>query len=172
MRVFGVVLAVDWEIKALDRDHCIALWDRVLIQVWHFSTTTRAVTALDTVTREFIARCDAPISSIAIVERTSPPPADDVRKLLAKFYREHAPRMKEQIVVADGGGFRSAMVRAVGVTLSALAPNALPFRFVGAVAEATKLVAPHLSSAAGGDAALRRVVDGVRDESRKVASSA
>jgi hypothetical protein len=164
-----VSLAADWVVRVEDKDHCVALWDNVLIQVWQFATTPTAVVELDTIARAFIAQLGGPICSIAVIERTSPPPKDDVRALLAKFYRELAPQMSQQIVVADGGGFRGAIVRAVGVTLSALAPRALPFRFVGSVPEATTLVRPHLSPRAGGEAALQRVLGEIRDGSRKAA---
>jgi hypothetical protein len=160
-------VAKDWSVRVIDKDHCVAVWDRVLVQVWHFATTGSAVAQLDAVARAYITQIKSPISSIAIVERTSPPPGDEVRTLLSRFYRELAPQMSQQIVVADGGGFRGAIVRAVGLTLSTLSPGTLPFRFVGSVQEATTLVAPHLSVAAGGEKALRRVVDGVREESRR-----
>jgi hypothetical protein len=156
----------------LDKDHCVALWDSVLIQVWHFATMAAAVTELETIARSFIARRGGRICSIAVIERTSPPPKDDVRALLAKFYRELAPQMSERIVIADGGGFRGALVRAVGLTLSTFAPRALPFRFVASVNEATALVAPHLSLRADGASELQRVLREVRDDSRKVATPA
>jgi hypothetical protein len=162
-------LAKEWIVRVIDKDHCVALWDRVLVQVWHFATTASAIAQLDTVARAYIAQVKGPISSIAIVERTSPPPGDEVRTLLSRFYRELAPQMSQQIVVADGGGFRGAIVRAVGLTLSTLSPGTLPFRFVGSVQEATALVAPYLTPRAGGEPALRRVLEGVREESRQVA---
>jgi hypothetical protein len=161
-------VAKEWIVRVVDQDHCVALWDRVLIQVWHFATTGSAVAQLDTIARAYIAQLKQPISSIAIVEHTSPPPGDEVRGLLSKFYRDLAPQMSQQIVVADGGGFRGAIVRAVGLTLSTLSPGTLPFRFVGSLDEATALVAPHLSRSAGGQVALRRVLNGVREDSRLV----
>lgn len=162
-------LATDWVVRVRDKDHALALWDNVLIQVWHFATTASAVAELDRVARAFIAQ-RGPICSIAVVEKTSPPPKDEVRAQLAQFYRELEPQMHEQIVIADGGGFRGALVRAVGVTLSTFAPRALPFRFVGSVAEATALVRRHLSPQSGGEAALQRVLGEIRDDSRSVAS--
>jgi hypothetical protein len=163
-------VARDWLAPALDKDHCVALWDNVLIQVWHFAATAAAVTELERIARSFILQRGGRICSVAVIERTSPPPKDDVRVLLAKFYRELAPQMSEQIVIADGGGFRGALVRAVGVTLSTFAPRALPFRFVGSVNEATALVAPHLSARAGGEKELQRVLREVREDSGKVAT--
>ncbi len=162
-------LAKEWTVRAIDKDHCVAVWDRVLIQVWQLATTASAVVELEKIARAYITEQKGPISSMAVVERTSPPPGDEVRSLLSRFYRELAPQMNQQIVVAEGGGFRGAIVRAVGVTLSTLSPGTLPFRFVGSVQEASSLIAPHLSRLAGGEPALRRVVEGIREESRKVA---
>lgn len=167
MRASRGTLANEWVVRVIDKDHCVALWDRVLIQIWHLATTASAVAQLEQIARGYISQLNSPISSIAIVERSSPPPGDEVRALLSKFYRDLAPQMSQQIVVADGGGFRGAIVRAVGLTLSTLSPATLPFRFVGSVSEATSLVAPFLSPKAGGEPALRRVVEGVRESSRK-----
>jgi hypothetical protein len=158
-----------WRLPVSDKDHCVGLWDRVLIQVWHYKTTARAIAELTLVARKFTVEAQAPISSLAIIERTSPPPHDQDRKLLANFYREFAPTMAMQIVVADGGGFRAALVRAVGVTLSTLAPRALPFKFVGDVTDASALLAAHLSPK-GDRATLERVIEGVREQSRQVAA--
>lgn len=136
----------------------------MLIQIWRLGTTSEAVANLDKVARAFLAEEGVAISSLAIIERTSPPPGDSVRAELSAFYRELAPRMKEQIVVAEGGGFRAAIVRGVGLTLSTLAPRSLPFKFVGTVREATNLIAPHLSPLAGGVEGLERAIEEVRAE--------
>jgi len=135
------------------------------------ATTASAVSNLEKIARAYIAEQKGKISSVAVVERTSPPPGDEVRALLSRFYRELAPQMNQQIVVAEGGGFRGAIVRAVGVTLSTLSPGTLPFRFVGSVNEASVLIGPHLSPVAGGEPALRRVIEGVREDSRQVSIS-
>jgi hypothetical protein len=45
-----------------------------------------------------------------MVESTSPPPNDKVRGPMSAVYRDAAPFMKEQIVVAEGSGFRPALV--------------------------------------------------------------
>jgi hypothetical protein len=146
-------------VRTVDRDHCVATWDRVLLQVWRLSTTAEAIENLYTVTRAFMAQERRPISSLAIVESTSPPPSDAVRKALSKYYRELAPKMNAAIVVAEGGGFRAAIVRGVGLTLSMLAPKKLPFTFLGDVNEAAQLLAPNLSSTAGAEGLLSAVQD-------------
>lgn len=166
-------MAVDerWVVRTLDKDHCVATWDRVLIQVWRYEATAKAIADLARVARSFIAEARVSVSSIAVVERTSPPPSDVVRTDLSNFYREFAPKMNTAIVVAEGSGFRAAIVRGVGITLSTLAPGKLPFKFVGSVIQATGLIAPYLSAQAGGADNLQRAIDGVRVEIDRSAMS-
>jgi hypothetical protein len=153
-----------WTIRALDKDHCVATWDQVLVQVWRLDTPLRTVTELDSITRAFMAEEPRRISSLAIIEATATPPDDAARSALSKFYRELGPQMGAAIVVAEGGGFRSSFVRGVGITLSALAPRALGFKFVGTVREAAVLLGPHVSAGAGAGLVLLENIDELRRE--------
>jgi hypothetical protein len=158
-----IAFGLGHRLRALDKDHCIATWDLVLLQIWRLGTSFAAVKNLSEIARSFIEeRKGARISSLAIIESTATPPADAVRGALSKFYRELGPEMRAAIVVAEGGGFRAAFVRGVGITLSRLAPRSLPFQFVGSVSEATQLLGPNLSPLAGGAESLQRVIQGVR----------
>jgi hypothetical protein len=153
-------------IRALEPSYCIATWDRLLLQIWRLEVTAEAVDNLRKVSRAFVAESKQPVSSLAIVESTSPPPSDKLRIALSDFYRELAPQMEEQIVVAEGSGFRAALVRSVGLALSTVAPKSLPFKFVGGVEEAGILIRPHLTPAAGGIVGLQRAIKDVRAKMR------
>jgi hypothetical protein len=85
---------------------------------------------------------------------------------MSAFHREIAPFMKEQIVVAEGSGFRSALVRSIGVALSAISPKSLPFKFASGIDEAAALIRPHLSAAAGGSDGLKRALAELRTQLR------
>jgi hypothetical protein len=98
----------------------------------------------------FTTESRIPVCSIALIESTSPAPDEDARSALSNFYREFSPKMAQTIVVAEGGGLRGALVRGVGAALSRLAPRRLPFKFVGDVDAACRLVEPHLSKSTGG----------------------
>jgi hypothetical protein len=152
-----------WTTQAIDKDHCVATWDRVLIQIWRAETPVEAVIRLDRIAHTFMAAEPRRISSLAIIEATATPPNHVARAALSKFYRELSPEICAAIVVAEGGGFRAAFVRGVGITLSTLAPRALPFKFVGTVTEATALLAPYLSTT-GGNKALLDQIAGLRSE--------
>lgn len=116
--------------------------------------------------RAFAHSSNLPASTLTIVESTSPPPSDKVRGPMSAFYREIAPLMKEQIVVAEGSGFRSALVRSIGVALSAISPKSLPFKFASGIDEAALVIQPHLSRTGGGSEGLKRALAELRKQLR------
>jgi hypothetical protein len=140
----------------------VATWDRVLFQIWRWEVPPASVAELDRIARAFMADRSRPISSLAVIEATATPPSPAARQALSKFYQELASAMTLAVVVPEGSGFRAAFVRGVGLTLSALSPRMLPFKFVGSVDQAALLLAPHLSFAAGGAKALVERVDELR----------
>jgi hypothetical protein len=152
-----------WTTEAIDEDHCVATWDRLLIQIWRLEAPVDAVTRLHRIARAFMADRSRRVSSLAIIEPTATPPSQSARAALSKFYREIAPDVGMAIVVPEGGGFRAAFVRGVGITLSTLAPRTLPFKFVGTVADASVLLGPHLSPA-GDTRTLLDQIAGIRRE--------
>jgi hypothetical protein len=152
-----------WKILTLDDHHYVATWDRVLIQVWRGEATPLAIFELGPLAETFLREEREPISSLAIIEASATPPSEVARKELSRFYREFAPRMMAAIVVAEGGGFRAAFVRGVGITLSTLAPRSLPFTFASNVKDAATVLAPHLSKEAGGAAGLLSALADLRE---------
>lgn len=150
-------------LRTVDRNHAVATWDRVLLQVWRGEVTPQAVQQLLEVGQQLIRehpgqRC----SSLSVVESASPPPNERVRPLLSACYRELAPGMRLQLFVAEGSGFRAALVRGVGLAVSAFAPSLLPFKFASTIREAAVAIAPHLSQRAGGSDALVEAVANLR----------
>ena len=122
-----------------------------------------AATELGKVGRIFLTEHPGvPCNSLSIVESRSPPPSDGVRKALSACYRDFAPRMKHQIFVAEGSGFRSALVRGVGLTVSTFAPSLLPFKFAASVDEAAMTIAPSLSIKPGGADGLKAAIESLR----------
>jgi hypothetical protein len=103
-------------------------------------------------------------SFLGIVEPTSPPPDEKARGELVKFISEVVPKLAIAVIVGEGGGFRASLVRAVGVTLTTLMPNRVPFKFPSSVDDAAILIAPHLSVGAGGVPGFRRALADARAE--------
>lgn len=139
------------EIRNIDQNCVIATWDRVLLQVWRGEATPRAVQALSAAGHALMAANEGhACCSLSIIEAKSPPPSEQVRPLIASAYRELAPGMRHQLFVAEGSGFRAAIVRGVGLAVSAFAPSLLPFKFASNAEEAANTIEPCLSTYAGG----------------------
>lgn len=136
-------------IKHTDRNVALATYHRALLQVWRGDVTPEGVQKLLEVARGLVVKQSPQLcSSLAVVESSSPAPNDRVRPLLSACYRELAPHMKYQLFVPEGSGFRSALVRGVGIAVSAFAPSLLPFKFASDVNEAAGLIAATLSQEA------------------------
>lgn len=155
-------MADELQTRTLDADHCVATWDRVLIQVWRGPVTIDALHNLERVTRAFVAENGAKIAIVSVIERSSPPPGDEVRKDMSRYYRDLVPHVTHAVVVPEGGGFRAAIVRGVGVALSTFSPKALPFKFIDSIRSACVVIAPDLSPGAGGASELEAVIEKVR----------
>jgi len=143
----------------IDNAFLIGTWDRVLMTIWRGDPTIEAAQLLSKFGREFVAADRGlPICFLSVIESRSPPPSDKVRKELSAAFREFAPAMKHQIFVSEGSGFRGALVRGVGLTVSTLAPSLLPFKFAGSLDEAAVTLAPNLTARAGGSDGLKAAV--------------
>jgi hypothetical protein len=150
------------EIRALDASHCVAIWARTLIQIWRGVATAEATAEMNRIAAALVKADPFPATSLFVVEATSPPPEDQPRKEFAKFSRDIVSQMSIAVIVAEGGAFRSAIVRAVGVTLTALMPHRVPFRFVGDLKTGVELLDPYLPLRSGASPALLRAVEDLR----------
>jgi hypothetical protein len=76
------------------------------------------------------------------------------------------PRLASAVLVAEGGGFRAALVRGVGVALTVLVPHRVPFKFCSGVQEGLKQIAPALVGSPGGVLGLSAALDLARQLGR------
>jgi hypothetical protein len=150
------------DILVVERGYCLATWDRVFLLIWRTEITVEAMKRLHKLGAEFVRTSSYPVCTLSIVEPTSPPPRDQLRGQLAAFYRNIMRDAPQHVVVAEGGGFRGALVRSVGLALSAIAPKSLPFRFASGIEEAARLLRPHLSPASGGAVSLQQALEEMR----------
>jgi hypothetical protein len=151
------------EIRNIDQNHVVATWDCVLLQLWRGEATARAMQGLREAGRALLAAHPGrACCSLSIIEPSSPPPSDHVRPVLSAVYRELGPGMRHQLFVAEGSGFRSALVRGVGLAVSALAPSLLPFKFASSIVDAAETIVPSLSARSGGAPALLEAVSFLR----------
>jgi hypothetical protein len=151
------------QVRALDSTHGTATWESTLIHVWRGRVTPEAAAGFNLIARSFLKDARKPITTLYVVEPSSPPPGDLARAELATWSREIVPKTALAVIVAEGGGFRSALVRGVGITLTALMPHRLQLKFVGELDQALALLRPHLPLAAGGSEGLRGALNELRE---------
>lgn len=155
---------VNIQITLKDPDHCIATWHQTVIEVWRGVPTATGVRHMMKTCEKLLATGRGDVTYLAIVERSSPAPPERVRPVLAQWSREIVPRMAGAVIVAEGGGFRSALVRGVGIALTALLPHKIPFKFSGTLDEGANLLASFVPASVGGVTALRAAAEKVHAE--------
>jgi hypothetical protein len=149
-------------LRELDADHCIATWNRTLIQIWRRGWTASAMAEARRIGRLFIAEQPQPIALLLIVEASAQVPSAPARKELGQFIEETASAMACAVVVSEGGEFRAAVVRAVKDSLQHVMRGPGFYKFAATVDEAVDHMAPHLGPAPGGPEDLRQALTALR----------
>lgn len=152
------------EILFADDAHVVATWGRTFIQVWRGAPTAKASARINDLAAGFVACSPSPATCLWVIEAKSPPPDDATRKNFAAFSRDLVASMQLAVIVAEGGGFRGALVRGVGAALTTILPHRSRFKFVDDVATAAELLAPYLTAGSGGPEALLRVIADARSK--------
>jgi hypothetical protein len=150
------------DIRVVDDAHVVATWGRTFIQIWRGPPTGKTSAQVNRIAAEFLTANSFPATSLFIVEQRSPSPDDETRRNFAAFSRDVVAGMKLAVIVSEGGGFRGALVRAVGVALTTILPHRSNFKFVNDVETAAQLLGPHLVPGSGGPPALMRIAEEVR----------
>jgi hypothetical protein len=156
----GVPSPID--IHALDDAHVVATWGRTLIQIWRGVPTGKASANVNKIANVFVAADPFPATSLFVVEPRSPSPDDETRRNFATFSRDIVSKMSLAVIVSEGGGFRGALVRAVGVALTTMVPHRSHFKFVNDLETAALLLKPHLLPRTGGAEELVRTAELLR----------
>jgi hypothetical protein len=156
------ILDTDVKVLTATDDHIVALWQRTIIEIWRGVPTVEGVEGMISACEQVIAQYPKDTTFIAVLERTSPPPTEPVRKVLARWSSDVVPRMAVAALVSEGSSFRSAIVRGVGVALTLLAPHRIPFKFCSSVNEGVGLLEPYLGRSRGGRDALVAAIEDTR----------
>lgn len=102
------------------------------------------------------------VSTLVLIEATAPAPSQESRKALAEWSGRVAGRLSRAAVVAEGGGFRSSLVRGVGLAFTTLTPHRLPFKFFATVAEGAAYLGPVLQQPLDGPHQLELAIAALR----------
>jgi len=147
---------------AQDRDHFVADWHQTVVCVFRGAPTLQHVLNMSNACTALLDRQATRVTYLSVIERSSPAPTDTVRRELAVFSRNVVTKLALAVIVAEGGGFKNAIVRGVGVALTVLIPHQVPFKFTSNVEEGATLVAPFLPVDSGGASALISAVSAGR----------
>jgi hypothetical protein len=150
-------------IVAHDADYCLATWHQTVISIFRGPASVEHVASISKQCRALLDSGNSSVTYLSVIERSSPAPSEPVRRELAHWSRDVVSRLSAAVLVAEGGGFKNALVRGVGVALTMLAPHKVPFKFASTVAEASELLARFIPDNAGGPAEVARAVTEVRE---------
>jgi hypothetical protein len=145
-----------------DANACLASWHETLFCVYRGPASIQHVTVTSQHCRALIERSKGQATYLSIIERSSPAPTEEVRRVLAEWSRDVVTKMAAAVIVAEGGGFKNALVRGVGIALTALVPHKVPFKFSSSAAEGVQLISRYLPAELGGAAALQLAIEEVR----------
>jgi hypothetical protein len=150
-------------IVAQDPDYCLAIWHQTVVSIFRGPASTEHVASISKQCRALLDSGSRSVTYLSVIERSSPAPSEPVRRELAHWSRDVVAKLSAAVIVAEGGGFKNAIVRGVGIALTVLAPHKVPFKFASTVAEASELIAGFIPDNAGGMAELTRAVNEVRE---------
>lgn len=129
------------QVVAENADYCLATWHQTVITLWVGPPTVDQVLRISAACKLMLANSSkGPASYLSVIERSSPAPSEPVRKEFANWSRDVVSRLGVAVMVAEGGGFRGALVRGVGVALTVLLPHKVPFKFASSVEEGCEML--------------------------------
>jgi hypothetical protein len=121
------------DVVSVTSDSVVGTWQDVVIGISRRTPTFQTVEALRRATTNVFERSFTSVVYLLVVEPTSAPPGQELVKGLFQVLSSYRQSVSGYYLVAEGGGFRAATVRSVGITLSLLAPKAFPFTIVESV---------------------------------------
>ena len=145
-----------------DSDCVVAVWHATVLSVYCGPATLQHVLNISQTCRVLLEESKDPVTYVGVIERSSPAPTETVRRELAAWSRDIVTKLAVATIVAEGGGFKNALVRGVGIALTVLLPHTVPFKFSSTVEEGAALVAPSLPEISGGAPQLIAAVAEVR----------
>jgi len=133
-----------WTPHLVHAEHDYALGHNgpVFAVIWRDQTTVAAARHLKTAFHDF-AKKGQKYGLVTIIEEDAPLPESDARDAVAEFLNGISETCVVSAVIFEGGGFRSAAVRAVVTGLTMLARQAYPHRVFGSVDEAAPWYVQH-----------------------------
>lgn len=134
---------------------CIALWRKDSVMT-RFTVQREALVAM-------ADRLPGKVGFLCVVEPTSGPPGDEVRRATSRMFDELDTKLKAIAMIIEGTGFRSALVRSVASGIVMLSrKRTVPISYLATVTEGVSWLGQHVEIARPTE--LLRAVDDARGE--------
>jgi hypothetical protein len=111
---------------------CLALWRKKSTR----ERFERQKTALD----EVVRKRPGEVAFVCVIESTSEPPDDDIRRESSQMITRHGAKLKGVACIIEGDGFRAAITRSVLSGIVLFIRNKAPIKMFATVAHASEWV--------------------------------
>jgi len=138
----------------------IAELGAVCVAIWRAKSTLPRFEIQKAVLAECVSRRPGEAAFMCVVESTSEPPDEEVRKASSKMFADHGTQLKCTACVIEGAGFRGAITRSVLAGIVFLVRNPSPLKMFESVESAARWIQSEMPETAG--AALASQVENVR----------
>ena len=113
---------------------------RICVAVWRSKSVQERFEIQKAALDECVARRPGETAFICVIEPSSEPPDDDVRKASSKMIADHGKNLKCTACVIEGAGFRGAITRSVLSGIVFLVRNPSPVKMFESVGSASRWV--------------------------------
>jgi hypothetical protein len=112
----------------IDSDHCISICGDAVLSFSLKPPTPRFLEAWSRTMAEVVARSNASVVVLIIIDGNARPPDDAAKKAIAQTVTRHGKRIRALAYVIEGQGFAAAAVRSAVSLISLLARYPFPQR--------------------------------------------
>jgi len=145
--------------------HCadglaVAELGTVCVAIWRSKSTWPRFEIQKAILADCVKRKPGGIAFMCVVEQTSEPPDEDLRKASSKMIADHGLQLTCVAGVIEGAGFRGAITRSVLAGIVFLVRNPSPLKMFESVESASRWIQSQMPGTAG--SALASQVEYVR----------
>jgi hypothetical protein len=140
----------------------MAEFERCLIVVWKLQPTTESFALRHRELLDLAARHKGKCGYVELIESTSKPPPDDLRKTAVEVFKKLGGDISAVAFVLDGPEMRSAINRAILTTMMFLLPQMQPTKVFKRLADMAHWVRPRIDQAPAFESRLADAFDYLR----------
>jgi hypothetical protein len=125
----------------------IAEYERCVLVVWRLQPTRAAFDRRHQILAELAARYPRKCAYVEVIESTSTPPTNELRKVAVEVFRKLGKDLACVGFVLDGTELRTTMVRAILTTMTFFVPQMQPSKVFKRLSDVPEFVRSHIGDA-------------------------